>query len=491
MKLKLFILVVLLFRLAAIGYPGNKIVIKGKIEGEIPGKVEYTNPIHGICNGWFTRSVVPDSTGKFQISLVSEETVFVKIRTSFDRSGIIIASPGSTYDVLLNVKDKDHFMTVTGKSAALQKAYNLLPHPEHIQLGAREYFRDTVAVRVKESIMQKKREEIGVFEKLRSDRIISRDEFNLVKTDRECYYDAVQATVAWLKDLMVMQGREKSFPDDFENLWKETFQTPLFSKPELVKSPMFNFYAECYIYFQEYRKGDFTKEKYDALGQTNQMKKYRIDKAKEFLPPVIREDYIAHYLYDESIQKKYEKELIQLFEEFRKDYPGSDYLPYISPLIEEVVSFQKKAEGGFSDNMNFVDGYSHLNTPADIVGKLPRGKTYVDVWATWCGPCKAEFEFRAKLQELLHKKGIQMLYISLDRDQDSMQWKNMIKFYNLEGYHVRAGKGLDAELRRIYDRNGSVAIPWYMLFDHEGRILVKHAESPSSYDNLEKQLNEN
>jgi hypothetical protein len=59
---------------------------------------------------------------------------------------------------------------------------------------------------------------------------------SLIKADRNCYYDAVLATVAWMKDLMVGQGMMKTFAPDFAVLWKEVFKQPLFSNPKTLQS---------------------------------------------------------------------------------------------------------------------------------------------------------------------------------------------------------------------------------------------------------------
>ncbi|GET28686.1 TlpA disulfide reductase family protein [Prolixibacter sp. SD074] len=176
--------------------------------------------------------------------------------------------------------------------------------------------------------------------------------------------------------------------------------------------------------------------------------------------------------------------------DFKTDYPESAYIPYISPLIDEIIEFHKTAESGFSEKTKFIKNYQNLNTLAEIANTLPQGKIYVDVWATWCGPCKAEFAHKKELKTLLQKNGIQILYISVDRDQDSIQWKNMVKFYNLEGFHVRANKELNAELRKIFDRQGSISIPWYILMDSNGEILKKHASRPSQINELEKEISE-
>jgi thiol-disulfide isomerase/thioredoxin len=483
-------LIILLAGLSGCKHPEGKIVINGVITGKNPEKIEYTFPIHGVCNWYFTQSVQADSLGKFQISIVSGKPIFVKMKISGNIQGTLIAEPGKTYEIRFDPDNKANNFSVAGPGSVLQEAFNKLPHPEHIQIGAREFLRDSVAGKIKETIEQRRKAEIAVFEKLLSEKVISSKVLDLVQTDRNCYYDAVLATTAWIKNLMTIQGRGNHFTPEFENLWKDTFTHLLFSNPELVNSPWFNFYAESYIYYREFITGNFTKEKMEALRESKLTKTYRVNKAKEYLPVEVLEDYLANYLYEESIQKQYEKELISLFDDFKAYYPESRYIPYISPFIDEIIEFHKTAESGFSEKTKFVENYQHLNSLTEIANTFPIGRIYVDVWATWCGPCKAEFEYREELKKLLQKNNIQILYISVDREEDSIQWKNMIKFYNLEGYHVQANKELEAELRKIFDRNGSIAIPWYILMDNLGNIIRKHAIQPSRINDLEKEIQE-
>lgn len=490
MKLNQLILTVLLIGLFACKDFRYKIVIHGEITGEIPEKIEYTNPIHGICNWNFTASVQPDSLGNFEIETASEEPIFIKIRTSFTEQGTLIVEPGKTYNIHFNLKEKENIFSVTDKSSTIQKTYNKFPNPGHIQDGAREFLRDTIATEIKQTIEQRKRAEIAEFEKLLSEKLISRKLFDMVKTDRNCYYDAVLATVAWIKKLMVIQGREKVFTSEYEDLWKGAFQQTLFSNPEIVKSQWFNFYAESYIYLQEYVNGNFTKEKLEALSKSGQSKSNRVNNAKKYLPAEFCEDYLANYLFEESLQKKYEKELIGLFNDFKNDYPESKYIKYISPLIDEIIEFHKTANADFNEKIKFVEAYQNLNTLKEVVNTFPKEKIYVDVWASWCGPCKVEFAHKKELDSLLQKNDIQMLYLSIDRDKDSIQWKNMIKFYNLEGFHVRANQELSNDLRKIFNRNGSLSIPWYIIMNNNGEILKKYATRPSQITDLAIELNE-
>ena len=180
----------------------STIVITGKILGKMPEKVEFTKPINGICNWSFTESVQPDSLGNFKINIESDKAVFIKLRTSYTEQGTLIAESGKTYDVAFNLNKKENVFSVSGESSIVQEAYNKFPNFEHIQLGAREFMRDSVASKVKETVEQRRTGEIAQLEKFRADQVISEEIFRMVKTDRNCYYDAVLATTAWLKDLM-------------------------------------------------------------------------------------------------------------------------------------------------------------------------------------------------------------------------------------------------------------------------------------------------
>ena len=208
MKPNQLILIILFLALFACRDSGNKIVIRGEITGEIPEKVEYTDPVRGSCNWGFAKSVVPDSLGKFEIELepATKGAIFIKLRTSYSQQGTLIVEPGKTYDIRFDLTNTENVFSVSNKSAALQEAYSKLPNPEHIQVGAGEFFSDTSANHIKTTVEQRRTEEIAVFEKLLSENTISQNVFDLVKTDRDCYYDAVLATVGWIKDYMSMLG---------------------------------------------------------------------------------------------------------------------------------------------------------------------------------------------------------------------------------------------------------------------------------------------
>jgi len=467
----------------------GEVVISGKILGPIPEKVDYTIPQNGICDWMTTESVKPDLNGIFRIIVSPDKMSFIKLHVSSKLQGILIIEPGKSYDVVFDLnKGKENFQ-VFGETEIAQNQYNKLPNPVHIQIGAREFIKDSVASSIKERVAIKKGKEIVIFQELYNNRGISREFLEMVQMDRECYYAAVTATAVWIKQMISAQNKKGKFPDEMKALWEETFRQPLLMKENLIRSPWCYSYAESYIYFKEYMNNDLDDGKLLEIRKNNRYKTFQISEAQKYLSDKVLESFTAIYIYIVSSQKDYENELITLYNQFIKDYPRSLYTKYLTPLINENIKFHKIAESEFSEKIKFVDGSQNFNDLKDAVKSFKGTRIFIDVWATWCGPCKAEFEHKEELNRLLTSKGIKMLYISIDKEEKEKQWKDMIKFYNLSGNHIRANDRLITDLRKIFDQNGSISIPWYIQLDENGDILIKHARQPSDLKGLEKELN--
>ena len=168
--------------------------------------------------------------------------------------------------------------------------------------------------------------------------------------------------------------------------------------------------------------------------------------------------------------------MISLFEVFEQDYPNSPYLRSLRPYYQDILVYYTPKET--SADVHFMEETGDIATFKELLSRFAGQKVYVDVWATWCGPCKAEFAFEDTLHELLEKKGYKMLYLSVDEERDAQKWKEMAAFYNLRGEH----------LRELYGQNGAMAIPWNMIIDDSGHIVNLRAPRPSDTEELSKAL---
>ncbi|GGF00903.1 TlpA family protein disulfide reductase [Flavobacterium limi] len=129
------------------------------------------------------------------------------------------------------------------------------------------------------------------------------------------------------------------------------------------------------------------------------------------------------------------------------------------------------------DYENYKGGKTKLS---DLKGKY----VYIDLWATWCGPCRAEIPFLQKIEEKYHGKNIEFVSISIDKAKDNEKWKKFVSDKKLGGIQLFADKDWESEFVTSY---GVTGIPRFILIDPKGNILNPDADRPSSPE-LQTQL---
>lgn len=110
---------------------------------------------------------------------------------------------------------------------------------------------------------------------------------------------------------------------------------------------------------------------------------------------------------------------------------------------------------------------------------------YVDVWATWCGPCKMEIPHLKELEESYHDAKIKFVSISVDEPADEQKWRDMVADKELKGIQLISENGWNTDFVRKYLITG---IPRFILIDSEGKIVSADAPRPSSGEKIRKML---
>ncbi len=131
--------------------------------------------------------------------------------------------------------------------------------------------------------------------------------------------------------------------------------------------------------------------------------------------------------------------------------------------------YSKVKAGERAPNFIYRDTSGNYKSVADFKGKYK----YIDIWATWCAPCKTEIPYLRELEKEFASQEIVFISISIDKNQN--KWKNFVRDQKLGGIQLWAGDwdSLPEELQI-----GSV--PRFMLIDGEGCWVDTNVVRPSN-----------
>ena len=118
---------------------------------------------------------------------------------------------------------------------------------------------------------------------------------------------------------------------------------------------------------------------------------------------------------------------------------------------------------------NHKGGTTSLN---DLKGKI----LYIDIWATWCGPCINEMPALTELIKYFKGKNIEFVNISIDTKNQYDKWRAMVPELNVGGLQLIADNGLKSEFMKAYSVG---LIPRSILIDENGKIISAMAPRPS------------
>ena len=203
------------------------------------------------------------------------------------------------------------------------------------------------------------------------------------------------------------------------------------------------------------------------------------------LDPVLQEIYIARKLYgliEDRVQPLPKSTIQWMNENIKMDFARQVVLA----LHEKYDALMRK---DFSNTTSLLstDNLEGITEGEQILRELIapwKGKVIlIDVWGTWCGPCKAALKHSQELYERM--KPYNMFFLYMANHSDDTSWKNVIKEYNVNGEnvgHVNLPQEQQAAVERFLNVN---QYPSYFLIDREGHLLQVNAD-PRYLDQFEE-----
>jgi peroxiredoxin len=223
----------------------------------------------------------------------------------------------------------------------------------------------------------------------------------------------------------------------------------------------------------------------------------------------------AQQTQDTVTMNSLRKEYMKIQEEFMKqseDYVGTHPKAFISALIidgmfnqrdadiQKIKGFYNKLDKSVQDTKPGKDikkkieqtekamagvktgGPAGVGTMApEFSAKNPDGKvvslresmgkvTVIDFWASWCSPCRAENPHMVALYNELHAKGLNVIGVSLDKENAAADWKAAIAKDQLTWNQVSNLMWWKDPIAKTY---GVESIPATFVLDATGKIVAK------------------
>ncbi|MBP6386624.1 MAG: TlpA family protein disulfide reductase [Pseudarcicella sp.] len=270
------------------------------------------------------------------------------------------------------------------------------------------------------------------------------------------------------------------------NILLEKLDKAKINQPELVFSPAYRFFLNYYVTYYNSQSKGFQKYK-----DQSQMLKDKHSFARENLAIEPYSYYLANLLYQYG-NLGLPSTVNQIYSALQLSKDSERYLSIVKSKCESILK-KTDAEVLKNNEDKKNDLLKLIGIEGDTVTlKKFRGKVlYLDIWASWCGPCRAEFPNSRTLHKRFTEKQlkeIQFLNISIDDNIDN--WQEAVKKLNLDyAINLLSTGGWASNVTKLFR---IASIPRYIIIDKNGNVVEENAKRPSDprvYDDIMNYLN--
>ena len=200
-----------------------------------------------------------------------------------------------------------------------------------------------------------------------------------------------------------------------------------------------------------------------------------LDAVVRYVESEVKEPSIAEFLINKNVYAYVERYGLDSADAYCAVFDRYVKSPLLVKNFETLCNrWRKLSVGALSPNFNCTDLSGKKVSLSDFKGKY----VYIDIWATWCGPCQREIPHLQKLEEKYHGKDI--YFVSISCDNNKKAWENRVRA-GLKGIQLHFVNG--DTFMNDYMIKG---IPRFILLDKEGKIISVDMSRPSDPKTIAK-----
>ncbi|MGN6398436.1 MAG: TlpA family protein disulfide reductase [Mucilaginibacter sp.] len=208
--------------------------------------------------------------------------------------------------------------------------------------------------------------------------------------------------------------------------------------------------------------------------------------AKQYFKKEIAEQYLAQNIWSECRDKDI-SHIKPLMNEFEANFPQSTYLNLLRAKVNQIELLNSESEK--LKNIDIFSGYEKINSIYDVINVFKGKVIYLDVWGTWCGPCKEELLYGPALKQHFKDKDIVFVYLDMDENDRDADWKKFIKLNGITGVHLRKSRAdIDKFWEELLPAGHDRFYPCYFIFDKTGKLVQADTKRPSEGSKLYAEL---
>lgn len=402
------------------------------------GKAEVSTQLYTVDS---TYKVELDSTGSASVKLADGINAGYG-ELMYGRTGLLLyIQPGKNFDISLNFEGKKMTPEFTGEGAGINDFLN----KRH---GGQPDFKAEEAQFI-QSLEEMEKAEFAGLDSLGFD-----SEFVAIEKNRLHY--TIYKVLTMYPSYHAYYTKQEDFKPS--SLYYDFLKSQIKEDESLLKLSEYKNTLSSFV--QTYSTKDV--EGRDALANLKATLKY--------VEQNISNPAIASYLVNRFATNYVSRSGVDNLDEIISVYNAKVTSPEQKAKFEELCAkWAKIAKGQPSIPFKYLDINGKEVSLADLAGKY----VYIDVWATWCGPCRAELP---ALKELEHKyKDKNIFFVSISCDQDKTAWEKMVKEKSMGGIQLHNGND-----REFMDGFMIRSIPRFILLDKEGNIVSADMTRPSN-----------